>query len=64
MPIALLDKNVIIKRPDLDPIHKTLGPSETQVGIDYFKKYMNEKKKSESVGSIGSRVLAWFKGEF
>lgn len=24
----------------------------------------NEQKKSESVGSIGSRVLAWFKGEF
>jgi cell division protein FtsA len=29
-----------------------------------YQQQNKEQKKSESVRSIGSKVLAWFKGEF
>ena len=46
-----------------DPTYSTL------VGLLHYGMQANlqqnkEQKKSESVGSIGSKILAWFKGEF
>lgn len=33
-------------------------------GMQASSQQSNDQKKSDSVGSIGSRILAWFKGEF
>ncbi len=46
-----------------DPTYSTVV-GLLHYGMQANQQQSNEKKKSESVGSIGSRVLAWFKGEF
>ena len=46
-----------------DPTYSTVV-GLLHYGMQANQQQNNEQKKSESVGSIGSRVLAWFKGEF
>lgn len=46
-----------------DPTYSTVV-GLLHYGMQASLQQNNEQKKSESVGSIGSRVLAWFKGEF
>ncbi len=46
-----------------DPIYSTVV-GLLHYGMQANQQQINGHKKSESVGSIGSRVLAWFKGEF
>ncbi len=46
-----------------DPTYSTVV-GLLHYGMQASQQKSNEKNKSESVGSIGSRVLAWFKGEF
>ena len=46
-----------------DPTYSTVV-GLLHYGMQASQQKSKEKNKSESVGSIGSRVLAWFKGEF
>ncbi len=46
-----------------DPTYSTVV-GLLHYGMQANQQQNNEQKKSESVGSISSRVLAWFKGEF
>jgi cell division protein FtsA len=46
-----------------DPTYSTVV-GLLHYGMQANQQQNNEQKKSESVGSIGSRILAWFKGEF
>jgi cell division protein FtsA len=46
-----------------DPTYSTVV-GLLHYGMQANQQQSNEKNKSESVASIGSRVLAWFKGEF
>ena len=46
-----------------DPTYSTVV-GLLHYGMQASQQQSNEQKKSESVGSIGSKILAWFKGEF
>ncbi len=46
-----------------DPTYSTVV-GLLHYGMQANQQQSKEQKKSDSVGSIGSRVLAWFKGEF
>ncbi|MBA6329166.1 cell division protein FtsA [Colwellia sp. MB02u-6] len=46
-----------------DPTYSTVV-GLLHYGMQAHQQKNKEQKKSESVGSIGSKVLAWFKGEF
>ena len=46
-----------------DPTYSTVV-GLLHYGMQANQQQSNEKNKSESVASIGSRILAWFKGEF
>ena len=46
-----------------DPTYSTVV-GLLHYGMNANVQQNNEQKTSESVGSIGARILAWFKGEF
>jgi cell division protein FtsA len=46
-----------------DPTYSTVV-GLLHYGMQASQQQSNEQKKNESVGSIGSKILAWFKGEF
>lgn len=65
MPVRVAQPDDIcgLKEYVNDPTYSTVV-GLLHYGMQANLQQNNEQKKSESVGSISSRVLAWFKGEF
>jgi cell division protein FtsA len=65
MPVRVAQPSDIcgLKEYVNDPTYSTVV-GLLHYGMQANQQQSNEQKKSETVGSISSRILAWFKGEF